>query len=387
MASEGPAVPSSADPFLPGRLRLLVLLALLAAVALFWRFNVPRFDPNAIRLPPGFHLGVFAEGLPGARGMAIGEDGTVFISSLDRGTVHALRDEDGDGVAEARSLVAGGLDHPHGVAMRRGALYVAERHRLLRFDSVESRWASPQAPSVVLDSLPGEDLHGAKYLRKGPDGWLYLSIGAPCNVCRVDDPRVAAIVRIEPELGRIEPYALGVRNSLGFDWQPGGGVLWFTDNWRDWLGDDRPPDELNRAPQPGLQFGFPDCFGDSVADPEYGRRACREFTGPAAELAAHVAPLGMRFYDGVQFPEAYWGHVFIAEHGSWNRSEPIGYRISRVRVDGDRVLGYEVFAEGWLRGRWAWGRPVDVQVATDGALLVSDDRAGAIYRITWSPSD
>ena len=238
---------------------------------------------------------------------------------------------------------------------------------------------------MVTDRYPRDRHHGWKFIAFGPDGWLYVPVGAPCNVCMPPGPLHETITRMKPDGSAIEVFARGVRNSVGFDWRPGSHDLWFTDNGRDWMGDDRPPDELNHAPKPGLHFGFPHCHGRALADPQFGRdKSCADFTPPAAELGPHVAALGMRFYTGAMFPPEYRGRIFIAEHGSWNRSTPIGYRVTTVRLEGDRVVGYEPFATGWLadNGHVA-GRPVDVLVMPDGALLVSDDHAGAIYRITY----
>ena len=220
----------------------------------------------------------------------------------------------------------------------------------------------------------------------GPDGLLYIAVGAPCNVCL--KPDYAQIRRMQPDGTGMEVFARGVRNSVGFDWHPNTDVLWFTDNGRDWLGDNRPPDELNRAPGPGMHFGFPFCHGATIPDPVYGqRRDCDEFTAPAQQLGPHVAGLGMKFYTGDQFPEAYQGQIFIAEHGSWNRSEKIGYRVTLVRLEGSEAVSYEPFATGWLQGEQTWGRPAYVLPLPDGSLLVSDDTAGAIYRITYAGDD
>ena len=241
---------------------------------------------------------------------------------------------------------------------------------------------------MVTDRYPTDRHHGWKFIAFGPDGWLYVPVGAPCNVCLPPGPLHETITRMKPDGSAIEVFARGVRNSVGFDWRPGSHDLWFTDNGRDWLGDDRPPDELNHAPKAGMHFGFPYCHGRALPDPEFGRdKACTDFTPPAAELGPHVAALGMRFYTGTMFPPEYRGRIFIAEHGSWNRTTPIGYRVTTARLDGDRVVGYEPFATGWLgdNGQIA-GRPVDVLVMPDGALLVSDDHAGAIYRIAYRAS-
>jgi glucose/arabinose dehydrogenase len=274
---------------------------------------------------------------------------------------------------------------PSGVAFRDGALYVAAVDRVLRFDGIDSRLADPPAPKVVSDAFPRDAHHGWKFIAFGPDGRLYVPVGAPCNICDPEKPIYASIARIKPDGGGLEVFARGVRNTVGFDWHPRTRELWFTDNGRDWLGDERPPDELNRAPRPGLHFGFPYCHGRDVRDPEFGgKRACSDFVPPVQELAPHVAAIGMRFYTGSMFPAEYRDQIFIAEHGSWNRSTPIGYRVTLVRLQGERAVSYEPFAAGWLQGRNAWGRPADVLVMPDGALLVSDDEAGAIYRITYT---
>jgi glucose/arabinose dehydrogenase len=260
---------------------------------------------------------------------------------------------------------------------------VAEVNRILRYDDVESNLNDLPEPVVVNDDFPSDRGHGWKFIRFGPDGKLYVPVGAPCNVCEVNDP-YGSITRMNPDGTGREIFAGGVRNTVGFDWHPETGDLWFTDNGRDQLGDDVPPDELNHAPQPDLHFGFPYCHGGTIPDPEFGdERSCAEFTPPAMPLGPHVAALGMRFYTGTMFPEEYRHQIFIAEHGSWNRSTPIGYRISLVRLENNQAVSYETFAEGWLRDDQAWGRPVDLLLMPDGSLLVSDDFAGAIYRISF----
>jgi glucose/arabinose dehydrogenase len=270
------------------------------------------------------------------------------------------------------------------VAFRKGALYVAEVSRILRFDDIEADPAKPRTPVVVNSSFPSDEHHGWKYIAFGPGDRLYVPVGAPCNVCEREDRRYAGILRMAPDGSELELFARGVRNTVGFDWHPPTKVLWFTDNGRDWMGDDIPPDELNRAPGKRMHFGFPYCHAGRIPDPQYGsKRSCQEFQPPAAELGPHVAALGMKFYTGRMFPARYRRQIFIAEHGSWNRTVPIGYRITWVRLKESRALEYRVFAEGWLQGDRAWGRPVDVLVMPDGALLVSDDRAGAIYRIWY----
>ena len=340
---------------------------------------------EAVSLPPGFRIGLFADRVPGARSLALGPQGTVFVGTRGEGKVYALEDRDGDGRADRVRTLLEGLDTPNGVALRDGALYVAEVSRVLRYDRIEENLERPPDPTVVNDSFPEDEHHGWKYIAFGPDGLLYVPVGAPCNVCNEGDP-YASLMRMQPDGRDLEIFARGIRNTVGFDWHPATGVLWFTDNGRDWMGDDRPPDELNRAAEAGLHFGFPFCHGRDVKDPEYGEgRTCGDYVPPAMELGPHVAALGMSFYRGEAFPEDYRNRVFIAEHGSWNRTDPIGYRITTVTLEGSRAVRYEVFAEGWLQGRTAWGRPVDVLAAPDGSLLVSDDRAGAVYRITYGP--
>lgn len=273
---------------------------------------------------------------------------------------------------------------PAGVAFRDGALYVSAVDRIVRLDDIENRLANPPAPVVISNRFPTETHHGWKFIAFGPDGKLYVPVGAPCNICEPDPDRYANIMRMNRDGSELEVYARGVRNTVGFDWDPRNGELWFTDNGRDMLGDDSPPDELNHATKAGQHFGYPYCHGGTIADPEFGRKhACAEFTAPAQNLGPHVASLGMRFYTGTQFPLAYRNQIFIAEHGSWNRSSKIGYRLTLVRMEHGKAVAYEPFATGWLQGQQAWGRPADVLVATDGALLVSDDTAGAIYRISY----
>ena len=338
-------------------------------------------------MPPGFQVRLFAR-VPGARSMALSPNGTLFVGTREEGKVYAVRAGDGPEKSGAVVTIARGLRMPNGVAFREGALYVAEVNRVLRYDGIESRLDSPPEPSVVNDSFPKDRHHGWKFIRFGPDGMLYVPVGAPCNICEPKEPVYAAIHRMKPDGSGRKLFASGVRNTVGFDWHPQTGELWFTDNGRDWMGDEIPPDELNHAPKPGMHFGYPYCHGKNIPDPEFGKkRPCSEFVPPAIALAPHVAAIGMRFYTGKMFPEEYRNQIFIAEHGSWNRSNPIGYRVTLVRLQNNRAVKYEVFAEGWLEGGRDWGRPADVLVAPDGALLVSDDKAGAIYRISYRTGD
>jgi len=342
-------------------------------------------DPSIadIQLPPGFQITVYAR-VPGARSMTLSPSGTLFIGTREEGKVYAVLDRNRDGTAEQVLTIARGLDMPNGVALRNGSLYVAETSRILRYDNIEKRLTDPPPPLVVSSSLPRQRAHGWKFLRFGPDGWLYFNIGAPCNVCEPKGPLFATITRMKPDGTSLEVYARGVRNSVGFDWDPDTHELWFTDNGRDWLGDDLPPDELNHAPRKGLHFGFPYCFGKNAPDPQFGKgKDLSRLTPAAMDLGPHVASLGMRFYTGSMFPEKYHEQIFIAEHGSWNRTVPIGYRVTLVRLENKRPISYEVFAQGWLRDGQVSGRPVDVEILPDGSLAVSDDYAGLIYRIGY----
>ncbi|HPI32878.1 MAG TPA: sorbosone dehydrogenase family protein [candidate division Zixibacteria bacterium] len=349
------------------------------------RATAPDGDLGKISLPPGFSISYYADRMPGARSMRLGDNGTLFVGT--RGDkVYALRDVDGDYRADSLYVIATGLDMPNGVAFRDGSLYVAEVSRVIRLDGIESRLSDPPTPAVVTDTFPSDRAHGWKFIGFGPDGRLYVPVGFPCNVCEPDEDICGTIVRMDPDGGRAETFARGVRNTVGFDWEPTSGVLWFTDNGRDRMGDDIPPDELNRAPSAGMHFGFPYCHAGDIPDPQFGQGAdCDTFAAPVRKLGPHAAALGMRFYTGAMFPEKYRGQIFIAEHGSWNRSTPLGYRVMLVTHDGEgHATSYEVFAEGWLEDNGArWGRPVDVLVMPDGSLLVSDDEAGAVYRITY----
>ncbi len=366
------------------KLLLLVIIteALFNGTLLLAANNPAGLDK--IKLPKGFHIDYFAKDLPGARSLARGKNGTLFVGTRAKGKVYAVVDSNQDQRADKVYTIARGLNLPNGVALRAGALYVAEVNRILRYDNIEQRLANPPKPKVVLDSLPKKAHHGWKFIAFGPDGLLYVPVGAPCNVCERKDKRFASILRMQHNGSGLQIFAHGVRNSVGFAWHPRTKELWFTDNGRDWLGDDLPPDELNHAPKQGMHFGFPYCHGGDFADPKFGKkRACKEFTPPAQKLGPHVASLGMRFYTGKMFPERFREQIFIAEHGSWNRSRPIGYRVTMVTLKQNRALNYSVFASGWLQPDGVWGRPVDLLVMPDGALLVSDDYAGVVYRISY----
>lgn len=342
---------------------------------------------NKIKLPPGFKIGVFAEGVKNARSLCLSPGGTLFVGTRDLGSVYALRDTDGDHVADQTYTLATGLNMPNGVAFRNGSLYVAEISRILRFDDIEKHLANPPAPVVVYDKYPTDEHHGWKYIAFGPDGKLYVPVGAPCNICEPENPIYCSITRIDVD-NPTQPEVVqhGIRNSVGFTWHPVNKELWFTDNGRDWLGDDLPSCELNHAPKDGMHFGYPYCHQGDVQDPKFGdKRPCSDFTPPAQKMGPHVAPLGLEFYTGKMFPAEYQNQLFVAEHGSWNRAKKIGYQLSLVKLDAaGNSLGKEAFASGWLEeGEAVWGRPVDVEQLPDGSMLVSDDYADAIYRIYY----
>ncbi|MGH9442830.1 MAG: PQQ-dependent sugar dehydrogenase [Thermoanaerobaculia bacterium] len=360
---------------------LTALLTVLVAAA--WPLRAARNLPlDKIGLPPGFHIALYAEQVPNAREMTLAPDGTVFVGTR-QGSVYALVDPRHENRAEV-VVIARGLTEPNGVAFRNGALFVAEVDRVWRYDDILAKLRKPGAPKLVSSAFPSDRWHGWKFIAFGPDGWLYVPIGFPCNVCERSDGRYGTIMRMRPDGSGLSVYASGVRNTVGFDWDPQSHDLWFTDNGRDNLGDEVPPDELNHAPRKGMNFGFPYCHGKNVSDPEFGaRHPCSQFAPPALELPAHVASLGMRFYTGPMFPADYRGRIFIAEHGSWNRSRKVGYQVVSVRMRNGAAVDASPFASGWLQGESAWGRPVDVLVMPDGALLVSDDQAGAVYRIRY----
>ncbi len=313
--------------------------------------------------------------------------GAIFVGS--RGySVHLVLDKDNDGVAEQVIRKSDRLKAPNGLAHDGRFLYVAEQHRIVK-------WAPPSAsdpnlPFVpllrpIMTGLPDKGHHGWRYAAFGPDGKLYVSIGSPCNVCMPEGIE-GRIIRMDRDGGNVETVARGIRNSVGFDWHPGTGELFFTDNGSDGLGDDIPADELNHVTRTGQHFGFPWYGGGRTRTPEFrAQTPPKGATAPAIEFQAHTASLGIHFYRGAMFPAEYRHDAFVAQHGSWNRSSKIGYRIMRVRFDKTgKAVGKEVFASGWLRGERAWGRPVDIKELADGSLLVSDDYVGAIYRISYS---
>jgi glucose/arabinose dehydrogenase len=343
-----------------------------------------KYKLDKIKLPPGFQISVYAV-VPNARSMCQGAKGTLFVGNREKDKVYAVVDNNNDGKADSQYVIAKGLNKPNGVAFRNGSLYVAEVSRIIRFDDIENKLGNPPSPAVVFDKYPNKDHHGWKFIAFGPDDKLYVPVGAPCNICNEKDSVYASITRLNPDGTGMEVFAKGIRNSVGFAWHPETKQLWFTENGRDNQGDDIPNDELNVAPQKGMHFGYPFCHEGAILDPEFGKgKKCVDYTPPVQKLGPHVAALGMRFYTGNMFPAEYKNRIFIAEHGSWNRSIPIGYQVMTVTLDGDKAVKYEPFATGWLQSNSELvGRPVDVIVGADGALLISEDKNGVIYRVTY----
>jgi glucose/arabinose dehydrogenase len=339
-----------------------------------------------IKLPAGFKIEVYAE-VDNARSLAISPSGVVYVGNRNGDKVYAVKDTDGDFKADKKWTVASGLNMPNGVAFKDGDLYVAEVSRILKFKGIESKLADPGVPVVITDKYPKETHHGWKYIAFGPDGKLYVPVGAPCNICESKDEIYASITRINADGTGKEIFAKGVRNSVGFTWHPVTKEMWFTDNGRDMMGDDIPNCELNYAPKSGMHFGYPYCHEGSVKDPEFGsNRPCSDFVAPAQKMGPHVAPLGLKFYTGAMFPESYKNQLLVARHGSWNRSKKSGHDIAMVKIQNNKSAGLETFATGWLDDatQKVWGRPVDILFLPDGSMLVSDDQANVIYRITYN---
>ena len=348
-----------------------------------------------IILPEGFEIKIYADDVENARSMAISPSGTIFVGNRNEDNVFALKDTDGDNVIDKKYLITNKLKNmPNGVAFHDGDLYVAEVNKIWKFENIEENLSYAdkfdeylEEPILISDDFPSDRHHGWKYISFGPDGKLYVPVGAPCNICESRNEIYASITRMNSDGSNREIYVKGVRNTVGFTWHPETKQLWFTDNGRDMLGDNIPPCELNKVTEKDQHFGYPYCHGNDIGDPEFGGKySCSDFVMPVQNLGPHVAPLGLKFYTGKMFPDEYKGDIFIAEHGSWNRSKKIGYRISRVKIENNKSVGYETFIYGWLDDdeQEAWGRPVDILILEDGSMLISDDKANVIYRVTYT---
>jgi len=335
---------------------------------------------DKLKVPSGFKVSLWASGLPNARVMTWGDKGTLFVSSRVAGNVYAVLDRGG---SREVKTIAKGLNLPNGIAFKNGVLYIAEIHRITKMEGIEDKLDAPPAMTPVYETLPKDAPHGWKYLAFGPDGKLYFNIGAPCNICIPPDTH-ANISSVNPDGSGFEYFAQGVRNSVGFDWHPVTKELYFATHARDWLGEDVPNDRLDHAPRKGLHFGFPYCHQGDIPDPEFGKgRSCAEFAPPLLKTGPHVAGNGVQFYTGSMFPPEYRNRMFLAQRGSWNRSQKTGFKVMMVTLRPGDVPRYETFAEGWLDGDKFWGRPVYTQQMKDGSLLISDDYVGAIYRVTY----
>jgi glucose/arabinose dehydrogenase len=346
----------------------------------------PQAVIQQLHLPAGFTVSIYADNLPNARSMALGDKGVVYVGTGREGKVYAIADSNKDGVAETHYVIASHLDMPNGVAYKDGSLYVAAINRIIRFDRIGENLAHPLAAVVIYDQFPSDQHHGWKYLRFGPDNKLYTAVGAPCNICQPKQDIYTSLVRLNPDGSQLEILASGIRNTVGFDWQPETGALFFNDNGRDYLGDDQPPDELNQWSAKGEHFGYPYCHGGDIVDPEFSAgKKCSEFKAPVWQFKAHVAPLGLRFYQGTQFPLDYKNRLFVAQHGSWNRTEPQGYRVVSIKFNtAGQAIAEEDFISGWLnKNDEVLGRPVDMLTIPDGSLLISDDKLGVIYKVAY----
>lgn len=366
--------PESADPAVLG---LASMTMPITATAL------DKLPLDKLHVPDGFKVEVYASGLANGRSMQLGSEGTIFVGSRIAGRVYAVT-AGADGKREVK-VIAKGLHRPNGVAFHDGTLYVAEISRITKYPDIEKHLDSPPKPELVYDDLPKDEAHGWKFIKVGPDNKLYVPIGSPGNNL-VPPSTHAQIRRMDLDGKNVEVVARGVRNTVGFDWNPKTGNLFFTDNGRDWVSEELPNDELNVLTQPGKEhFGYPYCHQGNLPDIEYGwGKKCSDYTAPVGLLGAHTASLGMRFYTGDKFPAQYKGGIFIAQHGSWNKTQKNGGQVVFAKLDENgKMISYEPFMTGFIDNNDLIGRPVDVQVAPDGSLLVSDDLNGAIYRVSY----
>lgn len=363
----------------------LILTALMATP-----IQVQSQELDKLVLPDGFSIEVYAK-VRNARQMSLGDDGTVYVGTRSRagGRIFAIPDADGDGKADEVITIAGGLKTPSGLTYHNGDLYIGAISRIYKISNITNNFRDNPDPEVFYADLPDKTHHGWKFLEFGPDGLLYIPIGAPCNICEPDE-EFASMNTMDinnPDAG-ITQYAKGIRNTVGFDWDPATGDLWFTDNGGDGLGDEMPADELNRAPTSGLHFGYPYIHQGDTQDPKFGEgKSPADYTPPAQKLAPHAGAIGMAFYKGDMFPEKYKNNIIIAEHGSWNRTDEAGHTghmLTLVTIEDGKAVNYEPFITGFLQNNEAWGRPSDVLELKDGSLLVADDDADVVYRVTYS---
>ncbi len=338
---------------------------------------------DRLSVPKGFKISLFADDVKNARQMALSDSGIIYVGSFKEGKLYALQDSDNDGRADKKWVLASGLNKPTGIAYHKGDLYVAAVGQILRFANIDSRLDNPKK-AVFFDGFPKESHHGWKFLRFASNDDLIVPVGAPCNVCEAPTDKHARIFALNMKTKKLTELAKGVRNSVGFDFHPVTNELWFSDNGRDMMGDDLPPDEINRITKNGEHFGYPYFHAGSIADPEFSKgKKASDYTQPMLKLGAHVAPLGIHFYRGKQFPKAYQKQLFVAEHGSWNRSKKDGYKVGLVTLKDSKVVDYQPFVTGFMKNEKTYGRPVAMLELADGSLLISDDYAGSIYRVVY----
>jgi glucose/arabinose dehydrogenase len=385
-AAQQPASPPAAAPLPPGSPLIgrpdneaAIKLAPVAAPPI--AAAPDKLPVNKLKLPAGFNIEVYAAGMANARSMREGDKGTVFVGSRQVDKVYAVVNKDGK---RSVKVLASGLYRPNGLAFHNGTLYIAELSKISKIDKVEDNLDSPPKPTMIYDNLPKDEAHGWKFIGIGPDNKLYVPVGQPGNNVLHDDAH-GQIRRMNLDGTGVEIVALGVRNTVGFDWHPETKQLYFTDNGRDWLSESVPEDELNRVTKVGENFGAPYCYQGNVLDPEFGwGHLCSEYTAPVGLMGPHTASLGMRFYTGNMFPKAYKNTIFVARHGSWNKSKKEGGDIVAVKLNKDgTVKSVEPFLTGFIENNNYVGRPVDVLQMKDGSLLVSDDWNGAVYRISY----
>ena len=358
---------------------LLPFLCLFACIQI--SANIDHLD-----IDPRFKISIFASDLDQPRQMIESKNGTIFIGERS-GQIIALIDSDGNGQADSKRVIADDLTYSTGVSIFEGDLYFSEISKIWKIQDIEN-WLQKNSSGfpekiLVTQDLPEDKWHGWKWLQHNAEGDIYTNVGAPCNICISENPQYASIIRLRDD--NWEYVARGVRNSVGFDFHPETSKLYFGDNGRDWLGDNSPACELNRVDEDGLFYGFPYQHALNVKDPEYGDlESGYDYVDPILELGAHVAPTGLAFYDGEMFPKKYKNNIFITLHGSWNRSKKVGYKVVRVVLDGEGdVVDIKDFISGWLDGETVLGRPAAPLIISDGSLLISDDKANVIYRITY----
>ena len=338
---------------------------------------------SCLAIPEDFQMKVLTDEVPSARQMAEAENGILFVGSLGAGKVYAVEPAKAEGDKPNVVVVVDGLRMPSGIALHKGDLYIAALNQILRIDNAAETYVEKPQPHIVADDLPRDRHHGWKYLAVGPDDHLYFNVGAPCNICKRDEEIYASIVRMNPENGERSVYAHGIRNSVGLKWHPEDGQLWFSDNGGDMMGDDIPAEEINVATEPGQHFGYPHVHQGDILDRRFGSGyEIDQFEPPVVKIQAHAAAIGVDFYTGSKFPEKYTNALFIAEHGSWNRSKKVGYRVSVVHFETGEP-NYEPFIDVWLENERVSGRPADVLSTQDGSLLISDDYRGRIYKVTY----